>query len=140
MSTVAQISLKCIFIEKIIIHKIFLKNVKSSTAFPALICPFFLQAFRNTGIIQFHGIMECRNKVAKCRTTPLELFISCRLTCENIQYSRKKLNKFVERLETEDLQPRYDVQYYACLPLPLCSWMLKTTFKNMWNFKTLWAA
>lgn len=84
--------------------------------FPVLIFPFFCNHGK-TGILQFYGVKECRNKV------PYSLPWTTSLLHIHLKKNNMWnwiLNAFVERLETVDLWSRY-VQYCVCLPLTLCS-------------------
>lgn len=72
LSNVSQASPKCNLIKKIyyaqnIFQEWLIQQSVSSFNIP------LLQALGNSGSLQFHGIMECKNKVAKCPKTSLEV-------------------------------------------------------------------
>lgn len=83
----AELSQSVFFIEKIYYTQHILQE-----GFIQLQYSLFLQAFGNTGMSQVHGILECRNKVAKCQTTSLELLIFYRYAGENRQYSKTEFS------------------------------------------------
>lgn len=71
LSNVSQASPKCNLIKKIYYtQNIFQEWLIQQSVFTNT--P-LLQALGNSGILQFHGIMECKNKVAKCPKTSLEV-------------------------------------------------------------------